>query len=407
MPATTAIAKRFRQRGSVMPINGFESRNVSPGRISRGKPKTERLRSHLMREIASGSLNPGDALVAERDLARIMRMSRSTVRQTLEAMEREGIIHRVQGKGTFVAERPDSETAARSASVAIVVLDVASNYYLSLLSGFEDACTQAGHPTVVCNSGNSVDRQANHLMRLLAHRVSGIVLNPSSVALTPPYQVNLAQNANVPVVLLHRSIPDVRAPLLEMPAEEIGEKAAKMLLNAGHKNMAYFDSYRDDLSARRELSFRRVLEETGLELPEHNIVYGESSTWFEGSSVDEYDRLLEQVLPKLLSQRNPPTAIFAGFDPNAEHIYLAAQRLGIRIPDDLSLLSFGGARREGAILKRLTAITIDEVAAGKKAVELLQEMRVGRRPIRDAETIHLPLSVVPGETLGSPAGVAR
>jgi GntR family transcriptional regulator of arabinose operon len=389
-----------------MRSNGLTSRNSTPGRVSRGRPKGERLRSHLMREIADGSLSPGDALVAERDLAKVMQISRSTVRQTLEDMEREGIIYRVQGKGTFVAERPNPDIANRSASVGIVVLDVASNYYLSLLSGFEDACTHAGHPTVICNSGNSVDRQANHLMRLLAHRVSGVVLNATSIVTTPPYQVELLQDAGIPVVLLHRPIPEVSAPLLEMPVEEILEQAGRMLLEAGHKHVAYFDSYRDDLSERRENSFRKVLKDAGLDLPKSHVVYGQSRTWIDGDKFDEYDQFLEDLLPTLLSQPNAPTAIFAGFDPNAEHLYLAAQRLGIRIPDDLSLLCFGGAHREGAILKRLTAITIDEVGAGKKAVELLQEMRAGRRPIKDSETIRLPLSVVVGESLARPRGAA-
>jgi DNA-binding LacI/PurR family transcriptional regulator len=238
-------------------------------------------------------------------------------------------------------------------------------------------------------------------MRLLDQRVWGVVLNASSVATTPPCHVSLLQDAGIPVVLLHRPIPGVSAPVLETPAEEIGQKAAESLVSAGHREIAFFDSYRDDMSARTEAGFRKALEVTGLELPESNVIYGQSSEWINKTSFDEYDRFLEHRLPTLLSQRKPPTAIFASFDTVAEHIYLAAQRFGVRIPEDLAVLSFGGAHRDGAILKRLSAITIDEVAAGRKAVDLIQEMRAGQRQIKDTETIHLPLSDVAGETLVS------
>jgi GntR family transcriptional regulator, arabinose operon transcriptional repressor len=382
--------------------NKTRSSKALRGNLGRGKPKSERLRSHLLDEIAAGALNPGDAIVAERHLAKVLKISRSTVRQTLDEMEREGLITRVQGRGTFVTEKAFPETANRSSAMAIVVLEVAAGYYVSLLSGFEDACAQAGYPVVVCNSGNSVDRQANHLMRLMAHRVSGVVLNASSVALTPPYQVGLLQNAGIPVVLLHRAIPEVSAPVLEMPVEEIYHRAAKLLIDAGHHNIAYIDSYRDDLSARAEASLQQTLNDAGLQLASENIVYGQSATWVSGTNFEEYDRFLDNLLPRLLSQPNRPTAIFAGFDSVAEHVYLAAQRLGLRIPADLSIVCFGGAHREGAILKRLSAVVIDEVTAGKRAVELLQEMRLGQRPIKDTQHFPLPLSYCEGETLGPP-----
>ena len=382
-----------------------KSGGAADPQVRRGHSKHERLRSHLLGEIARGVLSPGDVLVPERQLAELMQISRSTVRQTLDDLESEGLVRRVQGKGTFVAERPTSDPVSRaSAAMAIVVLDVASGYYTSLLSGFEDACTRAGQPAVVCNSGNSVDRQANHLMRLLAHRVSGVVLNASSESTTPPYQVEVLQDAGIPVVLLHRAIPEVSAPLLEMPAEEIGYKAARLLVDAGHRHVVLLDSYRDDLSARTEASFRDTLVEAGLQLPNDRVIYGKSSEWCgKIPNFDEYDRQLEKLLPELLSQPNRPTAIFAGVDTIAEHIYLAAQRLGLRVPDDLSIVCFGGAHREGAILNRLTAITIDEILAGRKAVELLQEMRTGTRQIKDSEAFRLPLALSAGETIGAPS----
>jgi LacI family transcriptional regulator len=241
-------------------------------------------------------------------------------------------------------------------------------------------------------------------MRLLSHRVSGVVLNATSEAVTPPYHVQLLQDAGIPVVLLHRSIPEISAPVLEMPAQEIGRMAARLILDAGHQHTAFIESYRADVALRTEAGFRSVLETAGLELPAARVIYGDSSQWC-GTipNFEEYDRYLEELLRRLLSQPNRPTALYAGEDTIAEHLFLVAHRLGLRIPNDLSIVCFGGAHREGAILKRLTAITIDEVAAGKQAVALLQEMQSGRRKIKDGAIFRLPLALSAGDTLGPPS----
>jgi GntR family transcriptional regulator of arabinose operon len=328
-----------------------------------------------------------------------MQLSRSTVRQTLDEMERDGIIHRVERKGTFVSERQSPELASRTAALAIVVLEVSSGYYLSLLSGFEEACARTGLPALVCNSANSIDRQGNHLLSLLAHRVSGVVLNACSMEATPPHHVQLLQDAGIPVVLLHRAVPKISAPVLALPAEEVSRKAARMLIDAGHRHVACFQYLSCDISERYKAGFRQALAEAGIDLPDSHVDYSHSRSAIVTS---EYDEHLNEVLPRMLSLPNRPTAIYAVFDPIAEHIYLAAQRLGIRIPEELSIISFGGANREGAILKRLSALTVDEVSAGKKAVELLEEMRSGRRPIDDGEVFSLLLSTYKGETLKPP-----
>ena len=57
------------------------------------------------------------------------------------------------------------------------------------------------------------------------------------------------------------------------------------------------------------------------------------------------------ALRKTFAGTAPPTAIFASFDPLAEAIYLVLPQLGLRVPEDVSLIGFGGARREGTLMR--------------------------------------------------------
>ncbi len=68
-----------------------------------GTPAYQRIQVAILKRIESGHLRPGDAVESERDLARIHRVSLMTARHALVALEREGMVSRRRGAGTFVA----------------------------------------------------------------------------------------------------------------------------------------------------------------------------------------------------------------------------------------------------------------------------------------------------------------
>jgi GntR family transcriptional regulator len=68
-----------------------------------GLPAYQRIQSAIRKRIDSGQLHPGDAVTSERDLAKIHQVSLMTARHALASLEREGIVERRRGIGTFVA----------------------------------------------------------------------------------------------------------------------------------------------------------------------------------------------------------------------------------------------------------------------------------------------------------------
>lgn len=73
------------------------------GRISNALPAYQRIQSALRKRIDSGQLHPGDPVPSERDLAKIHHVSLMTARHALASLEREGLVERRRGIGTFVA----------------------------------------------------------------------------------------------------------------------------------------------------------------------------------------------------------------------------------------------------------------------------------------------------------------
>jgi GntR family transcriptional regulator len=72
-------------------------------RNGHGTPVYKRIQSTILERIEGGQLRPGDAVDSERELARIHQVSLMTARHALAGLEREGLVERRRGAGTFVA----------------------------------------------------------------------------------------------------------------------------------------------------------------------------------------------------------------------------------------------------------------------------------------------------------------
>jgi GntR family transcriptional regulator len=74
-----------------------------PPKIRADLPAYQRIQGAIRKRIDAGQLHPGDAVASERDLAKIHQVSLMTARHALASLEREGIVERRRGIGTFVA----------------------------------------------------------------------------------------------------------------------------------------------------------------------------------------------------------------------------------------------------------------------------------------------------------------
>ena len=362
-------------------------------------PKHERLRAYLLAELSAGRLRPGDALPTELELVASTGLSRNTVRQALAGLERGGLIFRVRGRGTFVHESARERLRVGLDLFGLVVPESRAGFYPSLQRGFRAAAAAVRNQVIVCDTGNDPLRQADGLLQLMDAPVAGVAIVPTTDPVTPPHQLRPLQSKNIPIVFCHRRVEGVRAPLVAFSAPEVGRLAGRSLAARGHRRVAFFARHRTGLAPVYEQGLREALREAGGDVP---------AGWVKdvppGTPGDRHEEVVRANLEAVLAGPTRPTAIFCGFDSEAELLYLLLPRLGVRVPEDVSLVGFGGTWRDGAILQRLTSVVVDEERLGGTAADLLDEMRRGVRPIDDVTDIVLPLALSGGETLGPAAG---
>ncbi len=366
-------------------------------------PKYEQLKQQIIEQITSGKLKPGDALPTERWWSEQNKLARSTVRQAMSSLERDGLIRRLQGKGTFVHEQALERFSQGLAVFALMLPETQTGFYPSLQRNFDEAAVAVHHQLLICNTGNNVDRQGNIILQLLDKQVAGVALVPVTQAPTPVYQVRQLQKAGIPVVFCHRRVEGINAPLLAIPFHDIGRFVARNLVELGHRRVAFFAPHRTPGSVGYESGLRAGLSEGRAQVPDGCTFYG-----FDGMvNPAEYESEIASALEHMLEREDRPTAIFASFDSLAELIYLLLERFGLRVPDDISIVGLGGISRSTPMMRRLTSATVDEVQIGRRAAELLDRMRRGEMPIDSNVTHVAPIGMSDGQTLGQVPQVVR
>lgn len=102
MPAWEGAAIVQQRVGHRLEVHrSFE--NPMAGNHRNGTPAYKRIQNAIRRRIETAELNPGDAVASERELAKTHKVSLMTARHALAGLEREGIVERRRGAGTFVA----------------------------------------------------------------------------------------------------------------------------------------------------------------------------------------------------------------------------------------------------------------------------------------------------------------
>lgn len=78
-----------------------------------GRPIYEQVKDGLRQLVVTGAIRPGDKLPSVRNMAAQLAINPNTIQRAYEALEQEGYVYSVPGKGSFAAERGEVETRRR------------------------------------------------------------------------------------------------------------------------------------------------------------------------------------------------------------------------------------------------------------------------------------------------------
>ena len=376
----------------------------SHANIAKPRLKYLQLKTELLDQLQTGRLCPGDALPTVQELSSAHQLAPNTVRRALAELDQEGLIDRVRGRGTFVRQDAtglpaNSPLSARCLDAfALILPESRPAPFPAMQQGVESVAEESYRQIIVSSSFNNADKQSSIILQLLEKRVAGVVIAPAA-APSPPNEISLLQRHGIPVVFCHRRIEGTRAPLVSLPYEEVGRLAGEALVERGHRHLVFLTCGEGKACHGYHAGLSLVARRVGTTV--ETVTFEES----EISEPQPYngENSLAGQLGRMMSRSDRPTGIMCSCDADAEYTYMILTRMGFNVPGDISIVSFGGKTRKGAIVSQLTAVVIDGVETGRRAGRLLQEICDGKRAIDDTEEIVMPVNLCEGATLGPTA----
>jgi DNA-binding LacI/PurR family transcriptional regulator len=277
------------------------------------------------------------------------RISEKTRKRVLQVMEK------LHYQPSMVAS---ALTGKRTRTIGLVIPDVANPFFSEIARKVEDRGRELGFNVLMCNTDNNPDTEEMYLSLLKQKSVDGIIIGTT----TKNYQVlNELLEEHFPIALIAQDIPELAIDVVRVDDFLGGYQAVSHLVSLGHKKIAIVLGNLSRTSDKYRLqAYRQVMEEHGLGYDERLVVYTDYS-------MEDGKRVALELLQSPLR----PTAIFACFDSLAVGVYQAAKEIGLRIPDDLSVVGFDNTILATIVDPPLTTIAqpIDEM--GRQVVDLI------------------------------------
>ena len=246
------------------------------------------------------------------------------------------------------------------------VQDIFGNAYFSpVLSGIVDSTTVRHFATMLFTGFEWEEAELNIPM-YCDGRCDGIVL------IAPPSPCRLIaelESRHVPLVVIGTRPPAGEWSVVDVDNVEGARLAVGHLLDLGHRRVGLIGSDPSSTSwPERERGYRLAFGDRGLEVEETLVVPADN--W------DALDVAMRKLLDRSAADR--PTAVFAAQDKIAEMVIRAAGELGLRVPEDMSVVGFDDLSFAAGLNPPLTTIRQPLRHVGAAATQLLLDQLDGR-----------------------------
>lgn len=294
----------------------------------------------------------------------------------------------------------------RTHVLGLVTDEIASSPFAGrLLSGAVERATRQGYVVVVFDSQDHPDREQAAVTELGLRQVDGLIYATMGLR-----QLARLPSTRLPLVLANCQEDPDRHPTV-VPDDRAGARAAvEHLLGLGHRRITMLTgagvsttrphTLGNIAGPIRSRGFRATMARAGVTASESPVV---SVGWDIDSGYHGAMRILTGPHGRLLPARDRPTAVFTVTDRAATGVLLAASRLGLDVPGDLSVVGFDDQEALAAnVVPPLTTVALPHAAMGERAVELLLALLEGEPSPPGARRQYLPCRVVSRESAGPP-----
>lgn len=278
--------------------------------------------------------------------------------------------------------------SAHTRTVAVLLGDLTNPFQMTLAKGIEEVLYEHDYHLLICSTKENPQTERNNIRMLREKRVDGVIACTTGRA---NEELRELIGEGIPLVLVDRPVPPLPVDIVADDALKGMELLVRHLAGLGHRRIAAVHGDPGSLhGALRRDGMAKAMAGCGLELPPERQFAGGFT--FEGGrqAVDAFFRLSE-----------PPTAVVSANNNMTAGLLRACRDRGLRIPRDLSIVSFGGLEYTwNLITPSVTYVSQAPLTIGRKAAELV--LRRLRKEAAEPARILLTPELIAGESSGSP-----
>jgi len=268
----------------------------------------------------------------------------------------------------------------RTLTLGMLVPDITNPFFSSIIKGAEDAARERGYNLILCNSEDQPEREAAYLRLLRERQVDGVLIASSQMA---DETIEGLRADSFPFVLVNRAAQDGEDLAVVVDNHAAAVEVVAHLAALGHRRVGHIAGPQNTTTGRdRREGYEAGVRAHGLAHEPALVVEAEAF------SEDAGDR----ALGIMLAGPARPTAIFAANDLIAVGMLQRLRRIGVRVPDDLSIVGFNDIPLAGLLEPALTTVRVPQLAMGVAGAHLLID-RLEGRPIGEIR-LTLPTELV-------------
>jgi len=335
------------------------------------KPRYQTIANEFRARVYAGDFHVGSQLPLEGELAGHYGVARGTVRKALAVLEGEGLVRRERGKGTFVRASSGVHGPVRP---VVYVGEYEGHLFGELYVALSSECQRAGVPI------SAYDPQQARTLAEASERIAALSSPHSAVIASVHHWRGPFGDAPLPTAAVFIHFQDRPQEALNgspgvhisMDPDTATRTATEYVIGRGHRKLAYVGSI-PAAEPGNDVCFplpdHKISPYRGFLLALADAGLGEHRALGSFAVEDEAEELFAEFLQHLDGW---PTAVVCHSDYRAVLLCHAADRVGIRVPEELSIIGIGNTSWCRAVRPRLTTVSYNEPAVALLAAQLAQ-----------------------------------
>jgi LacI family transcriptional regulator len=267
----------------------------------------------------------------------------------------------------------------RSRTIAVVVPEVANNFFALAIKGIGTIAREKGYHVLIYLTNEDRSEEMSVAANLQGGRVDGIIFSLSGGTKDVRHLAELQQR-NIPLVFFDRVCESIEAPQVVTNDYESGFVATRHLIEAGCRRVAHLTiSMGLSISHKRMKGYTDALLRYDQPYQDHLIAN------CDGSDEENYHKIRS-----LLASGQRPDGIFASVEKLAVQVYHACRELGLEIPKDVKVIGFSNLVTASLLNPALTTIAQPAYEMGMEAATILFRRLEKKHILSQDEKLILP-----------------